>query len=304
MRRSFARRASTPASSRRSTRRRLQLHQRLKAQFDPHRIFNRGRLFAELLMETAPGAFHPRHRPRAARPTRSCAPACIAASATATCPTYQLLGDELDGPRGRIYLIKQVLEGGAVTAKTQLHLDRCLTCRSCETTCPSGVQYGAPGRYRSQDRRRARRPHARRRRATIRVAQEPAVQTAVRRRAVGGAAGEVAFCRARSATGFRHCRACRRVAIAAPRADRIDCAKAACSRRSRRTSTPRRRACSDRIGISAIKATRGGCCGALSYHLSEHDERTRCHSPQHRRLVAACSAAVPKRSSSRRAVAA
>ncbi len=60
---------------------------------------------------------------------------------TATCPTYQLLGDELDGPRGRIYLIKQVLEGAAATAKTQLHLDRCLTCRSCETTCPSGVHY-------------------------------------------------------------------------------------------------------------------------------------------------------------------
>ncbi len=61
---------------------------------------------------------------------------------TATCPTYQLLGDELDGPRGRIYLIKQVLEGAAPTAATQLHLDRCLSCRNCESTCPSGVQYG------------------------------------------------------------------------------------------------------------------------------------------------------------------
>src|SRR5436190_10039424 len=61
---------------------------------------------------------------------------------TATCPTYQLLGDELDGPRGRIYLMKQVLEGHAPTRKTQLHLDRCLTCRNCETTCPSGVEYG------------------------------------------------------------------------------------------------------------------------------------------------------------------
>ncbi|MDR3367860.1 glycolate oxidase subunit GlcF [Rhodoferax sp.] len=61
---------------------------------------------------------------------------------TATCPTYQLLGDELDGPRGRIYLMKQVLEGTPPTRKTQLHLDRCLTCRNCETTCPSGVQYG------------------------------------------------------------------------------------------------------------------------------------------------------------------
>ena len=61
---------------------------------------------------------------------------------TATCPTYQILGDELDGPRGRIYLIKQVLEGVQPTRKTQMHLDRCLTCRNCETTCPSGVQYG------------------------------------------------------------------------------------------------------------------------------------------------------------------
>ena len=61
---------------------------------------------------------------------------------TATCPTYQLLGDELDGPRGRIYLMKAVLEGETPTRKTQLHLDRCLTCRNCESTCPSGVQYG------------------------------------------------------------------------------------------------------------------------------------------------------------------
>ena len=60
----------------------------------------------------------------------------------ATCPTYQLLGDELDGPRGRIYLIKQMLEGAQPTEKTRLHLDRCLTCRACETTCPSGVRYG------------------------------------------------------------------------------------------------------------------------------------------------------------------
>ncbi|WP_235869466.1 4Fe-4S dicluster domain-containing protein [Veronia nyctiphanis] len=53
----------------------------------------------------------------------------------ATCPTYQTLGDERDGPRGRIYLIKQMLEEGTATEKTQKHLDRCLTCRSCETTC-------------------------------------------------------------------------------------------------------------------------------------------------------------------------
>src|SRR3954469_4645128 len=61
---------------------------------------------------------------------------------TATCPTYQVLGDDLDSPRGRIYLMKRALEGAPVTAKTRLHLDRCLTCRACETTCPSGVEYG------------------------------------------------------------------------------------------------------------------------------------------------------------------
>src|SRR5918997_5072304 len=61
---------------------------------------------------------------------------------TATCPTYQVLGDDLDSPRGRIYLMKRALEGAEVTEKTRLHLDRCLTCRACETTCPSGVRYG------------------------------------------------------------------------------------------------------------------------------------------------------------------
>jgi glycolate oxidase iron-sulfur subunit len=61
---------------------------------------------------------------------------------TATCPTYVLLGDELDSPRGRIYLIKEMLEGGnAATAKVVKHIDRCLSCLSCMTTCPSGVHY-------------------------------------------------------------------------------------------------------------------------------------------------------------------
>src|SRR5687767_3172696 len=61
---------------------------------------------------------------------------------TATCPSYQVLGDDLDSPRGRIYLMKRALEGAPVTGKTRLHLDRCLTCSACETTCPSGVSYG------------------------------------------------------------------------------------------------------------------------------------------------------------------
>ena len=61
---------------------------------------------------------------------------------TATCPTYQVLGDELDSPRGRIYLIKDMLESGrAADAKTAKHIDRCLSCLACTTTCPSGVDY-------------------------------------------------------------------------------------------------------------------------------------------------------------------
>ena len=71
----------------------------------------------------------------------------------ATCPTYNLLGDELDSPRGRIYLMKQMLEGAPVTRRTQLHLDRCLTCRACETTCPSGVEYGKLAGHRPRHRR-------------------------------------------------------------------------------------------------------------------------------------------------------
>lgn len=75
---------------------------------------------------------------RAERILRSCVHCGFC---NATCPTYQLLGDELDGPRGRIYQIKQVLEGQEPTPSLHTHLDRCLTCRACETTCPSGVDY-------------------------------------------------------------------------------------------------------------------------------------------------------------------
>ncbi|MFA0997021.1 MULTISPECIES: glycolate oxidase subunit GlcF [Pseudomonas syringae group] len=84
---------------------------------------------------------HARTQPRAEEAERILRSCVHCGFCNATCPTYQLLGDELDGPRGRIYLIKQVLEGQQVTEKTQLHLDRCLSCRNCETTCPSGVDY-------------------------------------------------------------------------------------------------------------------------------------------------------------------
>ena len=82
-----------------------------------------------------------RQLPRAAEAEKILRSCVHCGFCNATCPTYQLLGDELDGPRGRIYLIKQVLEGAPPTAQTQLHLDRCLSCRNCETTCPSGVDY-------------------------------------------------------------------------------------------------------------------------------------------------------------------
>jgi glycolate oxidase iron-sulfur subunit len=188
----------------------------------------------------------------------------------ATCPTYQLLGDELDGPRGRIYLIKQVLEGEAVTAKTQLHLDRCLTCRSCETTCPSGVRYGRLvdiGRKIVDD-RVGRTPGDAARRYTLR-------KSLLSKSFFGAAlsAGRLAksllpreigdrIPTLRDAGAWPSPRHARTVLIAEgcvqpALAPNIDAATARVL---------------DRLGVSAIKATGGGCCGALSYHLSEHDD--------------------------------
>ncbi len=162
---------------------------------------------------------------------------------TATCPTYQLLGDELDGPRGRIYLIKQVLEGGPVTAKTQLHLDRCLTCRSCETTCPSGVQYGRLvdiGRRIVED-RVGRSPGEAARRWSLRKGLQSKVLFGgalalgrIAKAFVPAASSRAAFRRRAAPERGR-----RRVTAVA-----CSCSKAACSRRSRRRSTRRSRACS------------------------------------------------------------
>ncbi len=119
----------------------LALHQRLKAALDPQAIFNPGRMYKQRLsMKTELTQAHldsPEGQ-RADSILRSCVHCGFC---NATCPTYQLLGDELDGPRGRIYQIKQVLEGQPATRSLQTHLDRCLTCRACETTCPSGVDY-------------------------------------------------------------------------------------------------------------------------------------------------------------------
>jgi glycolate oxidase iron-sulfur subunit len=190
---------------------------------------------------------------------------------TATCPTYQLLGDELDGPRGRIYLMKQVLEGCEVTAKTQLHLDRCLTCRSCETTCPSGVKYGQLvdiGRKVVEDRvgRSLGERVVRRAVATlfprsgvfdVMIKMGMAVRPLVPSALAGKLPREIAAPGPWPAP--RHAR--RMVALAG-------CVQPAL--------TPDTNAAAarvlDRLGISLIEAPGARCCGALRFHLNYQDE--------------------------------
>ena len=188
---------------------------------------------------------------------------------TATCPTYQLLGDELDGPRGRIYLIKQVLEGQKPTEKTQLHLDRCLSCRNCETTCPSGVHYGRLleiGRKAVDD--QVPRPFAQ---LLVRTALKealprkwlftPAMKTGQMLRPllpktlrnkvpVASSAGRVPSRQhARKMVLLDGC-------VQPSMAPNIN------------TATTR---VLDALGIQLITAPRAGCCGAIRFHLNDHD---------------------------------
>ncbi|MDF1486053.1 glycolate oxidase subunit GlcF [Ramlibacter sp. H39-3-26] len=187
---------------------------------------------------------------------------------TATCPTYQLLGDELDGPRGRIYLIKQVLEGVAPTRKTQQHLDRCLTCRNCETTCPSGVQYGRLvdiGREAVDD--KVPRPLGER---ALRWALKeglpsplfgPAVKLgqAVRGLLPGALREKVPAPRAAGAwPAATHAR--RMLLLAG-------CVQPAMAP-SINAATAR---VLDAAGIQAVVAPQAGCCGAVKFHLNDHD---------------------------------
>ncbi|MDH3318592.1 MAG: glycolate oxidase subunit GlcF [Betaproteobacteria bacterium] len=185
---------------------------------------------------------------------------------TATCPTYQLLGDELDGPRGRIYLVKQVLEGALPTARTQLHLDRCLTCRACETTCPSGVQYGRLadiGRAIVEE-RVPRSPWQRAKRAALAFALPRHWLFATLLR-VGGmfrflfpslvpapAAPAGAWPAPRHARKMLALAGCVQPALA----PRINAAAARVL---------------DRIGVSLIEVPGAGCCGALRFHLNDQD---------------------------------
>ncbi len=189
---------------------------------------------------------------------------------TATCPTYQLLGDELDGPRGRIYLIKEALEGQVVTEKTRRHLDRCLSCRSCETTCPSGVRYGrlldigrsiveerAPRPVHERALRKALRwllPHPRRFTPLLRFGQmlRPLMPASLRRHIPE-----------RSAAGVwpepRHGRRllCLSGCVQSSTAPGINAAAARVF---------------DRLGASLMPTTAAGCCGAVSLHLGARDE--------------------------------
>ena len=188
---------------------------------------------------------------------------------TATCPTYQLLGDELDGPRGRIYLIQQVLEGAEPTRKTQMHLDRCLTCRNCETTCPSGVQYGHLvdiGRKIVDE--KVPRPVGEKalRWALKEGLPSPACAPAMRLgQAVRGLLPDKLRAKVperRPAGDWPAPRHARRVLLPAgcvqpSMAPSID------------TATAR---VLDAAGISAVRGPGGGgCCGAVKFHLNDHD---------------------------------
>jgi glycolate oxidase iron-sulfur subunit len=192
---------------------------------------------------------------------------------TATCPTYQLLGDELDGPRGRIYLIKQMLEGGTVTAKTQLHLDRCLTCRACETTCPSGVRYGRLadiGRHLIEER-------------VPRPSQQRALRWLLRKAllsrsflALGIATGRAARPFLPRAIERKLPRRRRAAAWPAPQHSRRMLALHGCVQPALAPSIDAALArVLDRVGISLVRVTGTGCCGALSHHLAAPAEAVR-----------------------------
>jgi glycolate oxidase iron-sulfur subunit len=190
---------------------------------------------------------------------------------TATCPTYQLLGDELDGPRGRIYLIKQVLEGKPVTGKTQLHLDRCLTCRSCETTCPSGVHYS---RLLDIGREVV---HARVPRSPKDRIARTALRNAVTRPALFGSfvkAGQLArsvlpaILRRKVPAAVRSPKP-RPKTLHARRVLMLE----GCVQPSLAPATNAATAgVLDRLGISVVAAPEAGCCGAVSFHLDARAE--------------------------------
>ena len=187
----------------------------------------------------------------------------------ATCPTYQLLGSELDGPRGRIYLIKEMLEGNQSSGKTRLHLDRCLTCRACETTCPSGVQYGRLldiGRQEIE--KRAARPlwDSMLRRALLAVLPYTSrLRTAI-------AVGKIARPLLPSALRRKLPRA--RKSLPRPQAHhqrRMLVLEGCVQPLAAPTTNAAAARVLDKLGISLISAPQAGCCGAMHHHLAAAD---------------------------------
>lgn len=186
---------------------------------------------------------------------------------TATCPTYQLLGDELDGPRGRIYLIKQVVEGVAPTEATRTHLDRCLSCRSCESTCPSGVRYG---RLLDIGRRLV---DAQLRRPLSERLMRAALRGGLTRRGVFGAAMRTGQAvRGVLPRGLREKVPARRPIGAWPtgRHPRKVLMPQGCVQPSMLPSVDAATArVLDAIGVQALLVTESGCCGAIQHHLDD-----------------------------------
>lgn len=185
----------------------------------------------------------------------------------ATCPTYNLLGDELDSPRGRIYMMKEMLEGAAVTSETQLHLDRCLTCRACESTCPSGVQYGRLvdiGRELVEQQA----PRSSKDRLFRSVLKKALPQTALF--GAGLALGRVFKPLLPKALAKKI--PVKRAAGEWPRADHPrkmlileGCVQPAMAP-SINAATAR---VLDKLGITVVRASRAGCCGAIAHHLND-----------------------------------
>jgi len=188
----------------------------------------------------------------------------------ATCPTYQLLGDELDGPRGRIYLMKQLLEGKTVSAKTQMHLDRCLSCRSCETTCPSGVEYGRLvdiGRE-LVDKQVKRTGFDRIKRFVLRkILSFPSrfslfLKTAQKFKAFFPASIKQKIPNRQEILEWPDKSRIRKVLVLE------GCAQSIITPNTNSATA----SVLDKIGIELITANGAGCCGAISYHLSANEE--------------------------------
>ena len=188
----------------------------------------------------------------------------------ATCPTYQVLGSELDSPRGRIYLMKQVFEGATPTAKTQLHLDRCLTCRACETTCPSGVEYG-----RLLDAGRAVVEQA-----VCRSAGEAVKRSALKRGLSNPALFNTALKLGQTARGLLPGFLKDKVPAAdpagtwpAPRHARKMLVLEGCVQPAIKPGINAATArVLDRLGVSLVADAQAGCCGALAHHLNDHSD--------------------------------